>query len=213
MPKFIHLHLHSEYAIVDGICRIKALVNKAVEQNMPALAITDEVNLFALVKFYRAAMSAGLKPLSGADMLIRNPDDSNQPFRQLFLVQNQQGYLNLTRLISRAYQQGQHLGLPMLDQDWLTAESCDGLITLSGRKSAIGQALLTNEANKLKAQVKFWLALFKDRLYLELIRTGSPAEEKYLHLAINLATEHDIPVVATNDVCFLEETDFDAPMI
>ena len=210
MPQFIHLHLHSEYAIVDGICRIKPLIAQTLEDKMPALAITDEVNLFGFVKFYKAAIGAGIKPICGADLLIRNPENSNQPFRQLFLVQNKTGYLNLTRLISRAYQKGQHLGLAMLDQAWLDAENCAGLITISGQYSAIGQALLHNEKTLLKQQVEFWTPLFDQRFYLELTRTGRDLEEKYLHQAIALAMEFDIPVVATNDVRFLNKADFDA---
>ncbi len=210
MPKFIHLHLHSEYSIVDGICRIKSLVNKAVEQNIPALAITDENNLFALVKFYKAAMGAGIKPIIGTDLLIENKENKSAPFRQLFLVQNKTGYLNLTRLISRAYQEGQYLGVAMIKTAWLNAESCAGLITLSGLQSELGQTLLTQDQEKIDQQVDFWLALFADRFYLELTRTARPQEEQYLHLAIALATAKNIPVVATNDVRFLESTDFDA---
>ena len=210
MPQFIHLHLHSEYSIVDGICRIKPLVAKAVENQMPALAITDQNNLFALVKFYRAAMSAGIKPIVGADMLILNEKDQTKPFQQLFLVQNDIGYKNLTRLISKAYQEGQHLGLAMLSRDWLTPESCAGLITLSGRNSDLGQALITKDDEKINQYCTFWTDLFDDRFYLELTRTGRPQEENHLHAAVDLAIKENLAVVATNDVRFLEEKSFDA---
>ena len=111
-PRFVHLHLHSEYSLVDGLVRIKPLVKAVATAGMPAVAVTDQVNLFSLVRFYKAAVGAGLKPIAGADLWVRNPEDANKPHRLVLLVQDNRGYGNLTRLISRAYVEGQHLGLP-----------------------------------------------------------------------------------------------------
>jgi len=140
---FVHLHVHSEFSLVDGVARIKPLVGAVADAGMPAVALTDQSNMFALVRFYKAAMGAGLKPLCGVDLLVRNPEDSNQPFRLVLLVQSNTGYRRLTELVSRSYREGQHLGRPMVDPDWLTPESCAGLIALSGaRDGDVGRALL-----------------------------------------------------------------------
>ena len=132
-PRFVHLCLHTEYSLVDGLVRIKPLAAKLAETRMPALAMTDRSNLFAMVKFYRALTGAGVKPIIGVDALVRNPKEANKPHRLLLLVRNREGYLNLSRLISRSYREGQHLGLAMMDPEWF-AGNCDGLIAI-----AIGQ--------------------------------------------------------------------------
>ena len=209
-PVFVHLRVHSEYSLCDGLLRIKQLVRAAVDAGMPAVALTDQSNLFALVRFYRAALAAGIKPVIGVDCWIRDPDDANKPFRMVLLVQNNQGYRNLTRLVSRSYQEGQHLGVPMLQRDWLRGASA-GLIALSGgREGDLGQALLHGHPEQAEHLLDGWLALFGDRYYLELIRTGREGEEDCLHLSVELAARRGLPVVATNDVRFLEASDFEA---
>jgi DNA polymerase-3 subunit alpha len=138
---FVHLHLHSEYSLVDGTVRIKQLVEKAHEMAMPAVAVTDQHNLFALVKFYQAAEAAGIKPIIGTDILIRSPKDPDHVARLVLLCQNRAGYLNLCKLLSRAYLEGQHHGVPYVRQDWV-AQYSEGLIALSaGREGDIGQAI------------------------------------------------------------------------
>ena len=109
-PRFVHLCLHTEYSLVDGLVRIKPLAARLAEQGMPAIAMTDRSNLFAMVKFYRALQGAGAKPIIGVDALVRNHKEANKPHRLLLLVRNREGYLNLTRLVSRSYREGQHLG-------------------------------------------------------------------------------------------------------
>ena len=116
---FVHLHLHTEYSMVDGIVRIKPLMKRVADYKMPAVALTDQSNLFGMVKFYRTAMASGIKPVFGVDAWLSNSQDLEKPFRVLFLCQNNEGYKNLTRLVSRSYQQGQYRGIPMLQSDWL----------------------------------------------------------------------------------------------
>ena len=141
---FVHLHVHTEYSLVDGLNRIKPLVGQVAGSAMPALAITDKCNFFSLIKFYRAAMVAGIKPIAGVDVWLRNPEEANQPHRLVLLVQDSQGYRNLTELISRSYQEGQHLGRPMIDPAWLDEVSSAGLIALSGgRDGDVGRALIS----------------------------------------------------------------------
>ncbi len=205
---FVHLHLHTEYSLVDGAVRIKPLVRRAAETDMPAVAVTDMNNLFAAVKFYKAAMATGLKPLIGAELLIRR--DNDPPSRLVLLCQNAIGYRNLTRLISRSYQEGRQRDQALITFDWLQGAS-DGLIALSGGcEGEIGRQLLHGNAEPARRLLDQWLALFPDRYYLELVRTGRPGEEACIDAAVELALEYDCPVVASNDVRFLDAEDFEA---
>ena len=207
--RFVHLHLHSEFSMADGICRIKPLVNIAAEQNMPAIALTDRSNLFGMVKFYRAAMAAGLKPIIGVDAFFQNEQDIAKPFRVLFLCQSNAGYKNLTRLVSRSYQENQHQGRAMMRFEWLPG-AADDLIVLLGKNSELGQSLLKQNSAQSKQLLNDWLAIFGDRLYLQLQRTGREQEEEFIQAAVDLAIQNDIPVVASNDVHFLAKEDFEA---
>lgn len=205
---FIHLHLHSEYSLVDGIVRIKRLVEAVAKADMPAVAITDQCNLFAMVKFYRAAMNAGIKPIVGVDLWVHNEADPNQPSRLILLCQSHPGYLNLSRLVSRSYIEGQHRGVPIIQQHWLEGNN-EGLIALSGgRTGDIGKALLAGTPGQGELYLEQWLKLFGDRFYLELQRTGREGEENYIHSALDLAIQKGVPVVATNDVLFINSGDF-----
>jgi len=209
-PRFIHLRLHTEYSLVDGIVRIKPLMQMAAEQNMPAIALTDQSNLFAMVKFYRAAMAAGIKPIIGVDIWVRNAVETEPPSRMVLLCQNDLGYKNITRLISRAYLEGQHAGIPMIEVDWLR-EANEGIIALSGgREGDVGRALLAGNQIMAGELLNAWRHIFPDRFYLELQRTGREGEEEYLHAAVNLALASTTPVVATNDVRFLKQDDFES---
>jgi DNA polymerase-3 subunit alpha len=209
-PRFIHLRLHTEYSLVDGTVRIKPLMKAAAAQGMPALALTDQSNLFAMVKFYKAAMGAGIKPIIGVDAWIRPALESEQPSRMVLLCMNNEGYQNLTQLVSRSYLDGQHGGVPMLEVDWLREHS-HGLIALSGgREGDIGRALLSGNIMQAEELLRAWRSIFPDRFYLELQRTGREREEEYLHAAVSLALATQTPVVATNDVRFLKPTDFEA---
>ena len=209
-PAFIHLRLHTEFSMVDGIVKIKPLVKRLTELNMPAIAVTDHSNLFSLVKFYKNAQGAGIKPIAGADVLVFNPDEPATPYRLTLLVNNHTGYTTLTELTSKAYQEGQYQGVPMLQRAWIE-ENHAGLIALSGAMQGdIGKALLaenTAEANRL---AEYWSDLFNDNFYIELQRVGKPEEERYIAGAIELALAHDLPVVATNDVRFMYQKDFAA---
>jgi len=208
--RFVHLHVHSEYSLVDGLLRIKPLIKAVAAAGMPAVAITDQANLFGLVRFYRAAVSNGVKPITGTDLWLRNSDDPNIPHRLQVLVQTGQGYRNLTRLISRAYREGQHLGVPQVEREWI-AEGSDGLIALSGgRDGDVGRALLAGQGDYAEALAGGWLDLFGDRYYLELVRTGREGEAELIERSIDLAARRGIPVVATNDVRFLAPDDFEA---
>ncbi len=208
---FVHLRTHTEYSVVDGLCRIKALVGAAKNAAMPAVAVTDHSNLFGLIKFYKAATSAGIKPICGVDLMVINDDLKGEPFIITLLAQNALGYRNLMELISRGYEQGQNFVLDkvLVKKSWLLAQT-EGLIALSSAgKGELGKALLAKnpDAEKILAQ---WMAAFENRFYIELQRTGRVQENELVERSVQLATKMACPVVATNDVMFIKTTDFDA---
>ena len=208
--QFVHLRLHTEFSLVDSIVRVPDLLTATVSAGMPAVAITDQHNLFAMVKFYREALSQGIKPIVGVDLLVAETTERRGSSRLTLLCQNQEGYRNVTRLVTRAYLEGQKHGPPMVERSWLTAQSLTGLIGLSGAAAGdIGCALLNGRSHDAQAQLDFWLALFGDRFYIELQRLGRRDEENYIAAAVELAAARGVPLVATNDVRFLAATDFE----
>lgn len=209
--KFVHLHVHSEYSIVDSTVRIPALLEQCVSERMPAIALTDQNNLFGMVKFYRKAIAAGIKPVVGIDLRIANDDDPEHPFTLLLLVQDNAGYRNLSQLVTRCYLEGQIRGEPMANREWLTADSCAGLIALSGgMQGDVGRALLKGDDAAARELLHGWSEIFCERYYLELIRTQRNGEEEVVQKSLALASENDIPVVATNDVRFLSRDGFNS---
>jgi DNA polymerase-3 subunit alpha len=209
-PRFVHLHVHSEYSLVDGLADIKSLVRATAGAGMGAVAVTDRSALFSMVRFYKAALAEGVKPLVGVDAWLRNPADPAKPDQAVILVQDERGYHNLTRLVSRGYRENQHLGRALLEVEWLQ-QANEGLIVLSGgREGDVGRLLLAGHDEEAERALDGWLAAFGDRYYLELVRTGREHEEDYLHLAVALAATKGVPVVATNDVRFLRPDDFQA---
>lgn len=209
-PRFIHLRVHSDYSMIDGLAKIGPLVRRAAALAMPALAITDFTNLCGLVKFYDSAHGVGIKPIIGADLHVQSDVLGDELAELTVLATNSAGYQNLTLLISRAYQRGYGAAGPIIDRVWLI-EHREGLLLLSGaRHGDVGKFLLRGNQPQVEQCLDFYQQYFPDCYYLELIRTGRPDEENYLHAAVALATERGLPVVATNDVHFLEEDDFDA---
>ena len=208
VENFVHLHLHSEYSLTDGIIRIEELVERASELNFPAIALTDNSNLFGLIKFYRLAREKGIKPIVGSEITLVG-GESIAPAPIVLLVKNKKGYTNLTRLVSKAYIEGQMNGEPLVKIEWLK-EFSDGLIALSGgQKGHIGQALLSNSIVKAKKTTDFFSKMFKEDFFIEIQRVGRENEEEYNYLALNLALDKDVAVVATNDVRFLSPIDPD----
>ena len=208
---FVHLHIHSEYSIIDGVVRIDELMRKTLELQLPALALTDHANLFGLIKFYRAALAAKIKPIIGSEVWIENNRDAQKPYRLILLCQSEPGYKNLIKLISKAYVEGQQHGKAVLRLDWLRPDRCEGLIALSaGCEGDIGQLLIANKTIHAKQCLEFWMQHFPNRFYLELHRVGHPFEDLYIRRALDLANEYHLPVVATNNVHFLTKEDFEA---
>ncbi|MGH8461789.1 MAG: DNA polymerase III subunit alpha [Stenotrophobium sp.] len=229
---FVHLRLHTEYSLTDGIVRVEPPRRKSREETdpqkkkqaeakalegtvagytarlkLPALAITDRNNLFAMVKFYKTAEAAGIKPIIGADIWLEERQPGDGPERLTLLVQDETGYRNLTRLISLGYTDGQAKGYPLIQRQWLH-ETSAGLIALSGRDGTICRALLADHAEPALAALAEFQAWFPDRFYLEISRCQRPGDEPWVQAALTLARHADVPLVASNDVRFLTREDF-----
>jgi DNA polymerase-3 subunit alpha len=204
---FVHLRVHSQYSLEDGLAKPAQLVARARELGMPAIAITDWHNLFGLVKFYREANKAGIKPLVGSDVRIQSASHPD-PHVATLLVADKTGYLNLCRLISRSFIEGRHQGQPRVHEEWLTAEACEGLIALTGWSGDVGLALAAGHPNEARRRLDAWRARFPDRLYVELTRTGRQGEQTVESGLIAAAIDADVPIVATNDVRFRSPDEF-----
>jgi len=209
-PAFVHLRLHSEFSITDGIVRIDEAVARAAADGMPALAITDLANVFGMVKFYKAARAAGVKPVIGCDVWITNESERDKPHRLLLLTQSRPGYLRLSELLTRAWLENQYRGRAELRKAWF-GEGTEGLIALSGAMQGdVAAALLQDHREQAKRIATEWARLFPGRFYLELQRAGAPQTESYLEAAVRLAGSCSLPVVATHPVQFLKPEDFTA---
>ncbi|MBD8527210.1 DNA polymerase III subunit alpha [Pseudomarimonas arenosa] len=206
-PSFIHLHLHSEYSLTDSTIRIGDLVKRCAAMGMPAVALTDQSNLFATVKFVKDARKAGLKPIVGADLWLTSPEQAT--CRITVLCQSYAGYLSLSRLLSKAWLQGHADGRVQIDPDWL-AQHAEDLILILGRESAVAQCMAEGREELARRQLRHWSRIFPDRLYLELTRCGRAGEEVWVQQALHLGFEFDLPAIASNDVRFVERDDFEA---
>jgi len=206
---FVHLRVHSEYSVADGIVRIPDLVAKAAAYGQPAVALTDLANLFGLIKFYQTALRRGVKPIAGCDVWIANDDEPGKPHRLLLLVANQQGYRNLCEVLTRAYLDNQPQGRPEIRREWLTG--CAGLIALSGARAGdVGMALDAGNVAAAVLLARQWAALFPGSYYIELQRAGFDGDDGHVDAALALARECGLPVVATHPVQFLERDEFRA---
>jgi DNA polymerase-3 subunit alpha len=209
MP-FIHLRAHTEYSVVDGTLRVDDVAAAAKADGQPALAITDLANLFGAIKFYKACRGKGIQPLIGADLWMQPEPGDKQPSRLLVLVQNRQGYLNLSELLARAWTTNVQKAQAWVRWEWLDTLG-EGLIALSGAEhGAVGQALLAGDTARAEALAQRTAAQFPQRFYLELQRAGLPGQEALVHATVPLAARLQLPVVATHPMQFLTPDDFDA---
>jgi DNA polymerase-3 subunit alpha len=209
MSKFVHLYCHSEYSIVDGMLRIGDLVSKAKEFGMPAVVLTDLNNLFALVKFYQAAVRAKIKPVIGCELYIENEANPHMPHHIILLCQNKQGYHNLTALISQSYLQSKH-SFPVVTKEAL-ANLSTGLIAIAHpHYSDIASAILQDHHELSETLIEYWTGVFADRFYLGLSRIDRADGHKVLSTLLKLSKAKKCPVVALNEVCFMDIDDFEA---
>jgi DNA polymerase-3 subunit alpha len=210
-PRFVHLRLHSEYSITDGIVRLGDAVKRAAADGMPALALTDLGNLFGLVKFYSAARGRGVKPVAGTDVWISDAENPEGATRLLLLVRNRAGYLQLCRLLTRAFLAEGRRDRAEIRRPWLQETGCDGLIALSGGPAGdVAEALANGNADLARERALAWEALFPGAFYLEVQRYGQPQQESFVQGTADLAADLGLPLVATHPVQFLERDDFRA---
>ena len=219
--RFIHLHLHTEFSLADSTIRVpekpdearpeKAkrpnVLSRAMEMQLPALAVTDRNNLFALVKFYKAAESVGIKPIAGADLSIL--DGKESPWQLTLLCRDHSGYLSLSRLLTRAWMEGHHADGVAISPQWL-AEDCEGLFVIAGRNSYAGRLALSGRHELAEQHLADLQRSFGDRLHLEITRTQRDGEEAFNAFALHAAAVRGLPLIASNDVRFLDRDGYDA---
>lgn len=209
-PGFVHLNLHSEFSLVDGILRIGPLIERTRALGMPAVAITDCANVFCMVRFYRAAVAAGLKPIIGVDLPLESESNNVPPGVLTLLAMDDAGFRNLARLLTRCYMADRTTGVPLAARAWVS-ECADGVIAISpGPEGDIGRALLHGRAGSAEHRAELWASVFAERFYLGVQRTARTTDAPCLESTVDLACAMRLPVVAGNDVRFLERGDFEA---
>ncbi len=207
---FVHLCCHTEYSLVDGLLRVDDLVAAAKRLQMPAVAISDFTNLFGMVKFYKAALTAGIKPLIGTELLVENPQQPTQPTHLLVYCQNQDGYKNLAKLLSKSYLENQSSGQPITRKQWFETYNAGLIVICKIKDSELGHALHCGQLDQGAQLLKEWQTNFPQRFYIGLTRTGKAEEDQYNTAALQFATQYKVPLVALNDVCFMQAEDFEA---
>jgi len=207
---FVHLRLHSEFSIVDGLVQLDDVAEAAAGDGQGALALTDSASMFGAVRFYQAARAQGVKPIIGVDAWISNDADREAAHRLLLLAMNHAGYLNLCKLVSRAWIENQHRGRAEMRLEWFE-QLGGGLVALSAAaQGEIGAQLVLGNVAAARAAAERLAQLFPDRFYIELQRAGRAGDEALVRAGARLAIELDLPVVATHPVQFIERGDFRA---
>jgi len=205
MSQFVHLHVHSAYSLAEGAIKVKDLIQACVKHEMPAVAVTDSSNMFGAMEFAIEAKKNGVQPILGAQLLYTDAEH-----QLVLLAQSEQGYLNLSRVLSDAYMEGDDASKPFITKEFLQ-EFNEGLICLSGgSKGPINDALFHKQTDKAEEELEFLKECFGDRFYIELQRHGWPQEEAVEDALIDLAYAHDVPLVATNDAYFLLQKSYEA---
>ncbi len=206
---FVHLRVHTEYSLVDSIIRVEELVARSVEFAMPAVGVTEVQNIYSAIKVYSTCVRNGVKPIIGVEAHIENKKNAKSPHHLVLLCQNNEGYRSLCVLLSKAHKQAKTGQSIQMQHEWLTPESCQGLIALSGaQQGEIGQNLLLNRPDDARFALERLGNVFKDRFYLEISRFGAQYEVAYEDAVLELATASKTPVVATHQPRFLNKDDF-----
>ncbi len=204
---FVHLQCQSEYSVKNSLVRVSNLIKCLKETGMKSIALTDDMSLFSAIKFYQKAINAGIKPIIGAKITVANDLEF---YDVILLCQNHEGYLNLSEIISKAYLNEQEaFKIGVLEEQ--LADHNKGLIMIASPISSdISKFLLSNEVKLAKNKILKWKSIFDDRYYMSVQRTDRISDESLLNLVIDLGVELEVPIVATNDVQFLNKIDFEA---
>lgn len=210
-PKFIHLRFHSEYSITDGIVRIDPILHAVMERGGVAIGIADLMNIFGGLRFYTHALAAGIKPILGCDLKIRNPKDAKLPYRMGVICMDHEGYHSLCVLLTKAYLTDSDAYRGQVDPAWLDEDGAKGLIGLTGgAEGELASLLIKGKIKEADALVERLKTQFGDRLYIELQRAGRRNDELATAHSANFAVRHGLPVVATHPIQFLNKEDFEA---
>ena len=208
-PRFVHLRLHTEYSISDGMARVDDVVAAAAADAMPALAITDASNLFGAIKFFQAAREAGVQPIIGCDLWLTNERSRDTPYRLALLARNRAGYLALCELLTRAHAENHWRGRAEVKREWLRGAS--GLIALSGAEAGdVGAALASGHRDQAEALARQWAADFPDAYYIEVQRVDPVRSAAFVQASVALAERAGLPVVATHPIQFVRPEDYRA---
>jgi DNA polymerase-3 subunit alpha len=220
-PAFVHLRVHSEYSIVDGLVRIDDLVGAAAKDKQAALAVTDLANMFGMVKFYKAARGKGIKPVIGVDVWITNDDNRDKPSRLMLFAKNHMGYLQLCELLSQAWLTNQYKGRAEIRTEWLTeltsktyallpdVSPANGLIALSGAHFGdVGTAIENGNPALAEKNAEKWARIFPGHFYIEIQRAGQANQEMQVRHSVALAAKLGLPVVATHPVQFISPDEY-----
>jgi DNA polymerase-3 subunit alpha len=210
---FVHLHVHTEYSLLDGSGKVSKLTARAKELGMHSIAITDHGAMYGCIEFYKAAKEVGIKPIIGCEIYvvpkslhIKQPDKENETHHLVLLVKNEQGYENLMKIVSTASIEGFYYK-PRVDHKFLEGHS-EGIIALSACLGGEVQSYLLNGMwEKAKQTALFYKEVFKEGFYLELQYHGMPDQLKVNDELVKLSKELDIPLVATNDVHYIKKED------
>ncbi|MGZ5081096.1 MAG: DNA polymerase III subunit alpha [Usitatibacter sp.] len=208
-PRFVHLRLHTEYSIVDGMARVDDAVAAAAADSMPALAITDASNLFGAIKFFEAARARGIQPVIGCDLWVSNERNRDAPYRLTLLCRDRTGYLHLCDLLTRAHAENHWRGRAEVKREWL--HDRQGLIALSGAEAGdVGMALASGNRQQAKELARAWEADFPAAYYLEVQRVDPAQSAPMVNATAALASELRLPVVATHPIQFVRPEEFRA---
>lgn len=209
-PKFIHLNVHSDFSITDGLSKINILVKQSSLFKMPAIGITDCTNLYGLIKFLKYTKYYGIKPIIGVDVFLYSEIEKNKTNRLTLLAKNIDGYKNIIRLISLAYinKYSSNIG-PTIKKNWLINLENNLIILSGGINGDIGKSFINGDYKKSLEHLNFYIKFFSKSFYLEISRLGKKYEENYLNFIFEIAQKYNIPVVATNEVRFLKQKDFE----
>ena len=207
---FVHLHVHTEYSLVDGICRISNLIDQARMLHMPSIAITDISNIYGVVKFYRRCADRGIKPVIGVELAIATERGAGDRPRIVLLCRNNQGYRFLCELLTKLHSQSQSSGEIAVTKDALAAGGEDLIALSGGLHGEVGQALLTENHLQAQVLVQEYRDLFPGNFYLEVSKTGQAGEEEYLQRVLPLAAEAHVPIVASNNVRYVNKGEYEA---
>ena len=211
---FVHLHVHTEYSLLDGASRIKDLVRTAKELDMPAIAITDHGSMYGVIDFYKAAKKEGIKPIIGCEVYLapgsrhdRFEVDGTRYYHLILLAENEQGYKNLVKLVSLANTEGMYYK-PRVDKEALRQYS-EGLICLSACIAGeIPQAILRDNLSLADTLVAEYIDIFgRDNFFIEIQDHGIPEEKRANAELVRLAEKHAVGLVATNDLHYIKKTD------